>query len=117
MDIRWVDECLESKTLLAANRIISPTKSTKRAANTERSAPQQTEAKNDLLELESNDILISELVNRMNYHKLKKDKFKVLAYRKAIQSITESNQIIKSGKQALKFPHIGKSIAGKVQFI
>ena len=64
--------------------------------------------------IKSNDLLIHELVNRMNYHKLKKDKFKVLAYRKAIQSIIDSNQIITSGKQAQMLPHVGKSIAEKV---
>lgn len=70
----------------------------------------------EMLVLKSNEELIAELTNRMDYHKIKKDKFKVLAYRKAIQSISDSDQLITSGKQAQKLPHVGKSIADKVIF-
>lgn len=64
--------------------------------------------------LKSNDLLITELRNRMDYHRMKKDKYKYMAYRKAIQSITECDEIIMSGKQAQKLPNVGKSIADKV---
>jgi hypothetical protein len=115
VDIRWVDDCIASGCLLPS-RVISPVKSKQSINHVEQriESLKESNEKMDLAELKSNDLLIAELANRMDYHRLKKNKFKYMAYRKAIQSISDSKDIIMSGEQAQKLPHVGKSISDKV---
>jgi hypothetical protein len=108
VDIRWVDDCIESGCLIPARRILSPNKIIQSQPVMKPSV--------DLPELKSNDLLIAELAKRMDYHRLKKNKYKYIAYRKAIQSITDCGEIINSREQANKLPNVGKSISEKVCF-
>ena len=51
------------------------------------------------------------------YYKLKKDKYRALAYENAVNSIISYNKTIKNYNDAIKIPNIGKSIASKIVLI
>ena len=64
-----------------------------------------------------NEKIITILNDILKIHKLNKDRFRVIAYQRAIYVIKNLEHPLESGKQALKYDGIGKGISQKIDDI